>query len=95
MSATTAAAYLGIKLSSLYGLARRDEIETFTAGRRRLFLTISLDAYIERRRAAEGGNFRPQKTPWQRPLHAARPRITRAGKGKAGPVLAAASDANH
>jgi hypothetical protein len=67
MPGQAAADYIGVGLSSLYGLARDDKVESFTSGRRRLFVTASLDRYIADRRAAEGGNFRPQKLPWQQP----------------------------
>lgn len=67
MPGQAAAAYLGVGLSSLYSLANTNQIDSFTSGRRRLFVTDSIDRYIERRRAAEGGSFTPQSLPWQRP----------------------------
>jgi excisionase family DNA binding protein len=92
MPGQAAAAYIGVGLSSLYGLARDNKIESFTSGRRRLFVTASLERYIADRRAAEGGNFRPQKLPWQRQSREPRQRLSRSSTGKAAPALAASSD---
>ena len=82
MPSQAAAAYIGVGLSSLYGLANTNQIDSFTSGRRRLFVTASLDAYIERRRTAEGGSFKPQKLPWQRQERTPHRRLTRSADHK-------------
>ena len=61
----------------LYGLIDAGEVDTFTIGRRRPVLAASLEAYVERRCAAEGGSFKPQKLPWQHQERAPHRRLTR------------------
>ena len=65
MPVQAGAGYLGLGITSIYHLLNRGEIETVTVGRRRLLLTASLDAYIERKRAEQSGEFAAQQVPWE------------------------------
>jgi excisionase family DNA binding protein len=68
-----AAKKLGVGVSTMYGLIDAGEVETFTIGRRRLVLVASLEAYVDRRRVAQGG-YQPQSVPWRPPSRPTRRR---------------------
>jgi hypothetical protein len=74
-----AASAIGVGPTTMYGLIKNNEVETILVGKRRVVLTESLCAYIERKRTA---GYQPRRVPWDPPDPTIRARRLRQTKIK-------------